>query len=157
MKETERNFLLIIVGLAIVEFILNSFPTIGFFIYAVFVGIILIVMENEIQHTKEEKVLIFLAIIPICRLAEIFLNFNFFWNTLVFYLLVISLTVFYAIKFWFRIRKNPFIGNPLYFVIVLLLATSATIVAKYAFKMDFVGLVFLIPIIAYAEEIYFRG
>lgn len=157
MKEIERNFLLVLVGFAIVEFLLNSFLTLGFFIYAVFTGVILIMMENEIQHTKEEKVLIFLMILPICRLASIFLNFNFFWNTLIFYLLVIGLTIFYSIKFWYRTRKTPFIGNPFYFLTVLLISGIGWAVGKYAFKVDFAGIIFLILIIAYAEEIFFRG
>jgi membrane protease YdiL (CAAX protease family) len=157
MKPVERTFLLVIVGLAVVEFVLNSFYEIGFLVYAIFVGVILLLMENEIGHTKEEQALIFLMIIPICRLAELFLNFNVFWNTLIFYILVIGLTMFYAIKFWFRIRKNPFVGNPIYFLIVLFAAGAGALVAKYAFHAGFAGIIFLIPIIAYAEEIYFRG
>ena len=77
MKSVERNFIIALVGLAIVEYLLSSFPTIGFFVYAVFVGLILILMENEVKHTKEEKLLIILMILPICRIAEIFLNLEF--------------------------------------------------------------------------------
>lgn len=157
MKAAERNFLFIIAGIAVVEFIINFFYEVGFFIYAIFIGIILVVMENEIQHTKEEKALIFLMIIPLCRLASLFLDVNFFWSTLIFYLLVISLVIYYSIKFWFRVRKNPFIGNPFYFLAVLLFSLTAWALAKYAFQVEFSGIVFLIPIIAYAEEIYFRG
>ena len=113
MEQIERNFLLVMLGIPIVEYILNSFYAVGFVIYAVFVGLVLIVMENEIGPTKEEKVLVFLMIIPICRLAELFLGFNFFWNTLLFYLLTIGLVVYYAIKF--KVKTRPFIGNPGYF------------------------------------------
>lgn len=157
MNPIERNFIIALVGLAIVEYLLSSFPVIGFFVYAIFVGVVLVMMENEVQHTKEEKLLIFLMILPICRLAEIFLNLNFFWSTLIFYLILAGLTIFYSIKFWYRVRKNPFVGNPTYFLISLGIAGIAWGAAKYAFNLDYSTIVFLIPIIAYAEEIYFRG
>ncbi|MCX6750524.1 MAG: hypothetical protein NTZ83_03630, partial [Candidatus Pacearchaeota archaeon] len=155
MEQIERNFLLVMLGIPIVEYILNSFYAIGFAIYAIFVGVILVVMENEIGHTKEEKVLIFLMIIPICRLAGLFLNFNFFWNTLIFYLLIIGLVLYYSIKF--KIKTRPFIGNLGYFIIVLLVAGVASLVAKQVLHWEFANLILLIPLIAYAEEIFFRG
>ena len=157
MNQIERNFIIALVGLAIVEYLLSSFPEIGFFVYAIFVGLILVLMENEIKHTKEEKVLIFLMILPICRIAEIFLNLDFFWSTLLFYLAVIGLTIYYAIKFWMRFEKTPFIGNPTYFLIVLGISLLAWAGAKYFLNWEFSEIVFLIPLIAYAEEIYFRG
>jgi len=155
MEQIERNFLLVMLGIPIVEYILNSFYAIGFAIYAIFVGLVLILMENEVGPTKEEKVLVFLMIIPICRLAELFLNFNFFWSTLLFYLMVISLVVYYSIKF--KIKTRPFIGNPGYFLIVFLVAGAGSLVASYVLHWDFANLILLIPIIVYAEEIFFRG
>lgn len=157
MNSIERNFLIAMVGLAIVEYLLGSFPEIGFFAYAVFVGLILVLMENEVKHTKEEKVLIFLMILPICRIAEIFLDLNFFWSTLLFYLTLIGLTLYYAIKFWLRFEKTPFIGNPTYFLVVLFVSGIAGGLAKWVFDLEYAGIIFLIPLIAYAEEIYFRG
>ena len=157
MNSTERNFLIAMVGLAIVEYLLSSFPVVGFFVYAVFVGLILVLMENEIKHTKEERVLIFLMILPICRLVEIFLNLGFFWSTLLFYLTLIGLVIYYAIKFWMRFEKTPFIGNPTYFLVVLGISGIAWAGVKYVFNWNFPEIAFLIPLIAYAEEIYFRG
>jgi membrane protease YdiL (CAAX protease family) len=121
----------------------------------VLVGVVLIMMENEIEIDKDEKLLIFLMIIPICRLAELFFNFSFFWNTLIFYLMVISLVIYYAIKL--KIKSWPFIGNPSYLLIVAFVGGVLSLFAKQVLHLEFVGLIFLIPIIAYAEEIYFRG
>lgn len=157
MKPIERNFLIAMVGLAVVEYLLNTFPQIGFFVYAIFVGIILILMEDEIRHTKEEKVLIFLMILPICRIAGIFLNIDFFWNTLIFYSLLIGTTIYYAIKFSMKFEKTPFIGNPSYFLITLALSGIIWAVSKYLLNWGSAKILFLIPLIVYAEEIYFRG
>jgi membrane protease YdiL (CAAX protease family) len=63
--------------------------------------------------------------------------------------------VYYSIKF--KIKTRPFIGNPVYFVLVLLLAGAASLVGKQVFHWGFANLILLIPIIAYAEEIFFRG
>ncbi|MGY4884376.1 MAG: CPBP family glutamic-type intramembrane protease [Nanobdellota archaeon] len=155
MEQIERNFLLVVLGIPIVEYVLNSFYTIGFAIYAIFVGLVLILMENEIGPTKEEKVIVFLMIIPICRLAELFLGLNFFWSTLLFYLMVIGLVVYYAIKF--KIKTKPFIGNPGYFLIVFMIGGVGSLVGKHVFGWSFADLILLVPIIAYAEEIFFRG
>jgi membrane protease YdiL (CAAX protease family) len=155
MEQIERNFLLVMLVIPFVEYILSNFYAVGFVIYAIFVGTVLIVMENELGPTKEEKVLVFLMIIPICRLAELFLNFNFFWNTLLFYFMVIGLVVYYAIKF--KIKTRPFIGNPIYFIIVVIVAGIASVVAKQVLGWSFANLIFLLPIVAYGEEIFFRG
>lgn len=157
MNSIERNFVIALVGLAIVEYLLSSFPEIGFFVYAIFVGLILVLMENEVKHTKEEKLLIVLMVLPICRIAEIFLNLKFFWSTLVFYLFIIGLTIYYTIKFWLRFEKTPFIGNPTYFLVSLGLSGIAWAASKYFLNWEFSEIVFLIPLIVYAEEIYFRG
>lgn len=155
MEQIERNFLLVMLGLPIIEYVLNSFYSVGFIVYAVFVGVVLILMENEIGPTKEEKTLVFLMIIPICRLAELFLNLNFFWSTLLFYLMIIALVVYYALKF--KIKTKPFIGNPGIFLIVLGVSGVASLATRYLLNWNNYSLVFLIPIIAYAEEIFFRG
>jgi membrane protease YdiL (CAAX protease family) len=153
MKET--YFIWAIVGLFGVELMLNMFFNLGFLIYAVLIGVILILAENEIHMNKSEKLLIFLMILPIARIAGLFLEFNFFWNTLIFYLLVIFLVVYYSLKF--KIRTRPFIGNPLYFLFVVLVGGLLSILGKQIFHFEFAYLIFLISIIAYAEETLFRG
>ena len=155
MEQIERNFLIVLLGIPIVEYILYSFYSVGFIIYAVFIGIVLILMENEMGPTKEEKVLVFLMIIPICRLAELFLGFDFFWNTLIFYTLVVCLVAYYAIKF--KIKTKPFIGNPSYLLGIFLVGGLGSMAVKYFLQWEFAGLIVIIPLIAYAEEIYFRG
>jgi membrane protease YdiL (CAAX protease family) len=155
MESIERNFLFVMLAIPLVEYVLNSFYAVGFAIYAIFVGVVLIIMENEIGPTREEKVLVFLMIIPICRLVELFLNFNFFWNTLLFYLMIIGLVVYYSIKF--KIKTRPFIGNPGYFLLIFLVGGIGSLVGKYALNWGFSDFILLIPLIAYAEEIFFRG
>ena len=151
----EMTFILVIIGIFFAELNLNLFSEFGFLIYAILVGVILILMENEVVMTKYEKIFLFLMIIPICRLAEFFVNFGFFWKTFIFYLMIIFLVIFYAIKL--NIKTKPFIGNPIYFMYVVLGAGLLSLIAKYIFNLNFSGIIFLIPIIAYAEEILFRG
>jgi len=153
MKETD--FIWAITGIFLVELMLNMFYNIGFLLYAIFVGIILIIMEREHSMNKDEKIFIFLMIIPISRLAEVFITFDFFWRTLVFYLFIIFLVIYYSIKL--KVKSKPFIGNPIYFIIIALISGACGIIGKYAFNFKFAELIFLIPIIAYGEEIFFRG
>lgn len=149
------DFLWAITGIFLVELMLNMFYKVGFLLYAVFVGVVLILMENETYITKDEKVFIFLMIIPITRLAEVFITFDFFWRTLIFYLFIIFLVIYYSVKL--QVNSKPFIGNPGYFIGIALLAGGAGIIGKYVFEFQFASLIFLIPIIAYGEEILFRG
>jgi membrane protease YdiL (CAAX protease family) len=161
MKKT--NLIFIILGIIIAEIVLFFFSEIGFIIYAILIGTILILMESKSRKDRwdyfgeenNEKILILLMIIPICRLASLFLDFNFFWNVLIFYILIICLAIYYAIKL--EIKSKPFIGNPLYFIAILIIAGIASLAAKYLLKLEFSEILFLIPIIAYAEEILFRG
>jgi membrane protease YdiL (CAAX protease family) len=156
-KLREISFLWIVLGIILAELVLTFSYVIGFLIYAIFLGVVLILMEteNEFEMDKNKKIIIFLMIISICRLAGLFLNFSLFWNTLIFYLLIIFLVLHYSIKF--DIKSKPFIGNPSYFIGILLGAGALSLVGKYAFHLNFSGIIFLIPIIAYAEEIFFRG
>jgi membrane protease YdiL (CAAX protease family) len=155
MKLKGTEFLWAITGIFLVELMLNMFFKIGFLLYALFVGVVLILMEREGYTNKDERILIFLMIIPITRLAEVFITFDFFWKTLIFYLFIIFLVIYYSVKL--QVKSKPFIGNPIYFIGIALIAGAGGIVAKYVFHFEFASLIFLIPIIAYGEEILFRG
>ncbi len=151
----EISFGWAIIGLFFVELLLNLSYGFGLFLYAVFVGIVLISMENEIYIKNEEKLLILLMILPISRLGSLFLKFDFFWNTMILYIFLIFLTIYYGLKF--RIKSKPFIGNPFYFIGIILISGTISLISKYIFNFKFSEILFLIPIIAYSEEILFRG
>lgn len=152
MKET--TFAFIIAGIFAAELVLNIFFEFGLLIYVIFIGAVLILMENRFDKGKDEKLLIFLIIVPMCRIPELFLDFNFFWKTLIFYVPVIAITIYYARSL--KLSSRPFIGNILIAVGVFFFSGVLALLA-YSFDLKFAGLVFLIPIIAYAEEMLFRG
>lgn len=56
-----------------------------------------------------------------------------------------------------KFEKTPFIGNPSYFLITLALSGIIWAVSKYLLNWGSAKILFLIPLIVYAEEIYFRG
>ena len=63
----EMTFILVIIGIFFAELNLNLFSEFGFLIYAILVGVILILMENEVVMTKYEKIFLFS-----CRAASSF-------------------------------------------------------------------------------------
>ncbi len=149
-------FLFVILGLLISEVIFNWNQTYGFVIYAFLLGVVLISLEKDNYLDKSEMLLIFLMIIPIARISELFITFNFLWKIFIFYSIIAFLAVFYANKFQIRSGKTE-IGNLNYTLGIVVIGILLALGAKFIFHMENSVIIFLIILIAYSEEILFRG
>lgn len=150
------TFIFVILGILISELIFNWNQTAGFVIYSALLGVVLISMEKDIHFEKSEVLLIFLMIIPIARIAELFIPFGGFWKVFIFYAIIIFLAVYYAGKFRIRSGETELedLSYPLVIVVVGVLAMGG---AELIFHMEHSIIIPIILLIAYAEEILFRG
>jgi membrane protease YdiL (CAAX protease family) len=148
-------FVLFGFGIILSEIVLNFSEIAGFALYIVLVGLALVSMENDIYITKSEKLLAFMMVIPIARISEFFLDFGFFWKTLIFYLILAFLAVYYIGRFKLDAEYN--IGSIVYPIALLIAGVLGAIGAKYFLGFQQPEIVFLIPLMAYSEEILFRG
>jgi len=150
------TFLLVILGILISELIFGWNQTYGFIIYSVLLGVVLISMEKDTKLNKSEMLLIFLMIVPIARISELFIPFGSVWKIFIFYSIIIFLAVYYAGKFWIKAGKVE-LNDLSYLIVIGIFSVFAMAGAEYFFHMENAIIIPLILFIAYAEEILFRG
>ena len=94
-------------------------------------------------------------ILPVIRIIELFLEFNFFWRTFTVYYLLLFLTSFYLFKFKINpgYTKDRFSLLPL----AMLVAINIGLLGRFIGLERHLELLILLPIIVYSEEIFFRG
>lgn len=152
--------ILIIFAFLVSEIILRWNQLAGFLVYSVLIGIILVALEKEehLQHliSHSEKLLIFVLIVPIARIVEIFITFGLFWRILAFYSILAFLIIFYTRKF----KINPgYTKKYLWFVpISIIIGILLGYLGNYVFNFEKnLILLTIIPLISLSEELLFRG
>lgn len=150
------TFIFVILGILLAELIFEWNQTAGYIIYSVLVGIVLISMEKDIHLNKSEMLLIFLMIVPIARISELFIPFGGVWKVFIFYAIIVFLALYYAGKFWIKSKEIELhdLSYPLILIIFSIVAMGC---AEWIFKMENSIIIPLILFIAYAEEVLFRG
>lgn len=150
-------FISLIIAFLLSEIVLSMNRYAGLLIYVAIVGAILIGIEEDYEFLiHSEKLLVCLMIIPIARISEMFISFNFFWKTVIFYLVISFLAILYTKRF----KLNPgYTKNKLWFLPVSIIIGICLVYIGSVF-FDFgkhFEILFLIPFIVFSEEILFRG
>jgi len=153
-----KKYLLIILGmfLFLSEIILQLSPEFGFICYSVLIGGCLISMASEEELDNHGKLLVVFTILPIIRIAELFVQFEFIWRSFIVYYILAFLVLFYSLKF----KINPgYNKNKLYLLpIVILLGLSFGLFVNFAFDLEkYSSFVLLLPVLVFSEEVLFRG
>jgi membrane protease YdiL (CAAX protease family) len=148
--------IIVLAGLLISELIFRVNQTYGFVVYAVVIGIVLISMERDTYINKSDVLLIFLMIVPIARISELFIPFNSLWKIFVFYSIVTFLAVYYGNRFLVKSGEMD-VGDLSYTLFAVVIGVVLSLCAKFILNMKSPWIIFLIILIAYAEEILFRG
>lgn len=152
-----KKYLLIILGmfLFLSEIILQFSPELGVILYSVLIGGCLIALANE-EMDNHGKLLIVFTILPIIRISELFVRFEFMWRSFIVYYILVFLVLFYSLKF----KINPgYTKKKLYLLpIVILVALLFGLFINNIFDLDkYFSFIFLLPVLAFSEEILFRG
>jgi len=156
-----RNFhnYLVLIVILLCEILLVRNVTISFLMYSFLVTGVLLSLSYQKQESGElnnsGKLLLVLMIFPIVRIVELFLSLDFFWKTELVYGLMLFLGVFYLIKFKIDIgvRKNLWL-TPLVICLGMLLGFIGNVFFDFP---KYSGILFLIPLIGFSEELLFRG
>jgi membrane protease YdiL (CAAX protease family) len=147
---------LVILSMFLSEMLLLLNPTLGFFIYAsLFTGILFVLASSDIDKDLN-KILYVFMIFPLIRISQLFLEFDFFWNNLIIYYSLLFLVLFYSFKFKIKIGYTK--NNLWLLFLIVPLALSFGLVGNFMLNFEKKYLLFLIiPVIAYSEELLFRG
>ena len=105
---------------------------------------------------NDVKLLIVFIILPIIRIAELFITFEFFWKVHLIYLILFFLVTFYSLKF--KINPGYTKGKLWLLPLVTLLSVLIGFLGNIFFNFEnHSELILLIPLIAYCDEVLFRG
>jgi membrane protease YdiL (CAAX protease family) len=154
-----KKYMLILIGACFLlsEIVLKVNPALGFISYSILIGGCLISLAGEEKLGEQGKLMIVLMILPIIRIAELFISFEYFWRSFAVYYILFFLVVFYSLKF----KINP--GYTKKNLSLLFAVIPAGIILGFggdALLSDIVkypGFLFLLPVIAFSEEVLFRG
>lgn len=142
----------------------------GLLMYSILIGFFLIKIDKDAFFTlkkknirikngnlvsKEDELLIFLMIVPILRITEFFIDFNELYNILIFYFMMVGLTIYYLRKFLLEKKYNYHKrkGTLSYLIFIFIIVFFI----EYFFSIWENSFIYIIPFIAYSEEILFRG
>jgi len=149
-------FVFLLLAFFLSETILSINKYIGVLIYSFLILVVLFDLEEYEFLNNNEKLLIFLMIIPIARISELFIEFGFFWKTVMFYFVICFLVIFYTRKFKINpgYTKSKLWFFPISIIIGLLLSYIGSL--YFGFEKH-IELLFLLPFIVFSEELLFRG
>jgi membrane protease YdiL (CAAX protease family) len=147
--------IIMIPSLLLFEIILKVDPTIGFFCYTILITGCLIILENQERLNLPNKLMIIILILPMIRIAELFIPLEYMWKTLIVYISLLFLSFIYSVKFDINpgFKKK---GIRLLLFSVIFGFVFGTIGRSMA-NWNYHSLIFIIPLIVFAEEIFFRG
>ena len=156
IKLRKPFFVFLMLIFFISEIILRINNYLGVFIYAALIGIVLFDLEEYEFLNNNKKLLVFLMILPVARISELFISFNFLWKTIMFYFVLCFLIIFYTKKF--KINPGYTKAKLWFFPVSLVIGIYLGYIggAYFNFEKHF-ELLFLLPFIMFSEELLFRG
>ena len=147
---------LMVLGLFLSEITLQLNPILGFLLYAILICGVITSLSHSDTLTSNTKIIISFMILPMIRIVELFLTFDIFWRTFITYFALAFLTVFYTIKFesdvGFSRRKTSWL--PITILLGIALGIIGSLILNPEKNRE---LFYLLPLIAFSEEILFRG
>lgn len=149
-------FISLILVFFLAEIMLGINKYIGILIYALVLGLILIDLEEDDFLIQSDKLLIFMMILPIARISEMFVSFNFYWKTIIFYFVIYFLVLFYMRRF----KINPgYTKSKLWFIpLSIIIGIYFGYIGNHYFGFEkHPEILFLLPFIVFSEELLFRG
>jgi membrane protease YdiL (CAAX protease family) len=145
--------LLIGISFLLNEILLKVNPTYGFFSYVIIITACLIAISKD-ELNGYGKLAVVLLILPMMRIAELFVSFDYIWRSFLIYYVLLFLVLIYSSRFkinvGYTVKKIGFL--PLVLVVGGVLGVLAG-----AFSVKNAGFLLVLPVIVLAEELLFRG
>lgn len=159
MVKINQNKLLLwitLISIFLSEILLHINETLGFVSYTLIITGILIVLSNLESLDSMGKLVIVLMIFPMIRILELFLQLSNYWRISIVYYLFLFLALYYFIRFKFEYKPKK--GGFWWIILSIFLGVLFGFVGKGLFHTE-KSLMFItiIPIIVFAEELFFRG
>jgi membrane protease YdiL (CAAX protease family) len=150
------NKLPILIGISFLftEILLKINPLYGFLSYAVVITACLIAISKMEELDKYGKLAVILLILPMVRIAELFVSFDYIWRSFIIYYMLL----FFVLTYSSRFKINPgYTLKKIWFLPLVLVIGGVLGVLAGAFSVKNGGFLLVLPIIVFVEEVLFRG
>lgn len=153
----EKKYIIyVVLALFIAEIFLLFNEFLGFIMYFALIAIYLLSLSHQKTLNEYSKIIIVFMIIPIVRIIGLFIPLGFFWKVLISYSILLFLAFYYSVRFKLDHghKKEKLSLLPVALGLGILLGYIGQGFFDYEYYNWFV---LMIPLIAYSEEILFRG
>lgn len=153
-----KKYLLVLLSLSLLlsEIILKINSTAGFVFYCALITGCVIALSKAESLDNQGKLMIVFMILPTIRIADLVIGFDFLIRSFIVYNLFLFLVVFYCVK----LEINPGYTKKklaLLPVMILMGVVFGLLWNNFFFTEKWMGFLFMLPVIVYAEEVLFRG
>lgn len=155
LSKEDCMIILSVLLLIISELFLNRNEAVGFALYFCIVGFFLIYLHDLESLNRKYQLIIALMIMPIVRLSEIFITLDFPGKVILSYCILLFLSLYYSLKF--KLNYGYKKENLNWLPVSIILGILIGLIGNFLFELKYPGFIFFIPLIAFSEEILFRG
>lgn len=146
---------LFVLTMLLSEIMLTLNVAIGLLFYVILITGVLLALHKTESLVNNGKLMTILLILPIIRLIGLFLDIDYFWKTLIVYCALLFLVCFYSFKF--KINPGYTKKNLILLPLIVLLGIVMGATGNFLFDFEKTPFLILIPLIAFSEEVLFRG
>jgi membrane protease YdiL (CAAX protease family) len=146
--------LLIGISIILIEILLKVNSTYGFLSYVILITACLIVISKLDHRDKYEKLTVVLLIMPMLRIAELFISLDYAWRSCVIYFLLGFLVMVYLFKF--DINPGYSKKNLIFLPIAIILGGVLGMIGNN-FNDKYPEFLPFLLILVVSEELLFRG
>ena len=94
------------------------------------------IIEETVADNTLGKLAVFLLIIPMVRISEVFLTFDFFWKNLIFYCFLSFFVLFYIYKFNVNVNYKLNFKKSWLIILALIIGLLFGICGNYLFNFE---------------------
>ena len=136
------------------EIILKYSADIGVLMYLALMSVALLILARGEDLDGVGVMVIALLIVPLVRISELFLDISFIWKVFVGHVILLFMGYYYSVRFGIDLGENlkGFFVFPLVIGIGALLGMLGGVGVEKN-----LGLLMVLPLVAFSEEIFFRG
>lgn len=154
-----RNGLYFLVGMSILaEVLMLYYPVFGVLFYFLLITGVLTALAYSGSFKEEHEMLVIFSIIVLARVIGLFLNFGVIINNIIIYLSLGLAALYYSVRFN-KIKKIGFFNKKIMFYPgAIVLGFLVGMAGNYLLNFEkYPNFLFIIPLIAFSEEVLFRG
>jgi len=153
-----KKYPLVLLSLSLLlsEIILKINSTAGFVFYCALITGCVIALSKAESLDNQGKLMIVFMILPTIRIADLVIGFDFLLRSFIVYNILLFLVIFYCVK----LEINPGYTKKkiaLLPIMILIGIVFGLFWNNFFFTEKWIGYLFMLPVIVYAEEVLFRG